>query len=227
MNRIEFITELESLLKEISEEERREAIQYYEDYFADAGIENEQHIIDELESPKKVAQTIKAGLQGKGEESSEYRETGYTDTRFEEKKTPANRENREENKSKTNNSLLKILLIIAIAIFTLPIIFPLALAGIAIIFAIAVSGFAVLGTLVLLAIVVMICGFCVTICGILEMFHFPALALVVMGGGILAFVVGLVATVLLVKACMIVFPILFRGLVNIFRKFVHRKERKL
>lgn len=77
MNRIEFMTELERLLKEIPEEERREAIQYYEDYFADAGLENEQHIIAELESPKKVAQTIKAGLRGKEEESSEYRETGY------------------------------------------------------------------------------------------------------------------------------------------------------
>ena len=87
MNRIEFMTELEKLLKEIPEEERKEAMQYYEDYFADAGLENEQHVISELESPKKVAQTIKAGLRGRGEESSEYRETGYTDTRFEEKKT--------------------------------------------------------------------------------------------------------------------------------------------
>lgn len=226
MNRIEFMTELERLLKEISEEERREAIQYYEDYFADAGLENEQHIIEELESPKKVAQTIKAGLRGKEEETSEYRETGYTDTRFEEKEILAKRESGEESKPKKSNSLLKILLIIAIAICTLPVIFPLALAGIALIFAIAVSGFAVLGTFVLLAVVVMICGFLVTICGILEMFHFPALALVVMGGGILAFVVGLVATVLMVKACMIVFPILFRGLVNIFRRFVHGKEKK-
>lgn len=222
MNRIEFMTELEKLLKEIPEEERKEAMQYYEDYFADAGLENEQHVISELESPKKVAQTIKAGLRGRGEESSEYRETGYTDTRFEEKETPARRE---ENKPKTND-WLKIILIVAIAIFTLPIIFPLALAGLAVIFAIAVSGFAVLGTLVLLAATVMICGFCITICGILEMFHFPALALVVMGGGILAFVAGLVATVLMVKACMIVFLVLFRGLVNIFRKFVHRKESR-
>ncbi|WP_461810111.1 DUF1700 domain-containing protein [Faecalimonas sp.] len=226
MNRIEFMAELERLLKAIPEEERREAIQYYEDYFVDAGVENEQHIITELESPEKVAQTIKSGLWGKEEDSSEYRETGYTDIRFEEKETPANRENREESKPKKDNSLLKILLIIAIAVFTLPIVFPLAVAGLAVIFAIAVSGFALFGTLVLLAVVVMICGFYVTICGILEIFHFPALALVVIGGGLLAFVAGLVATVLMVKVCMIVFPILSRGLVNVFRKFVNRKEIK-
>ncbi|WP_461813126.1 DUF1700 domain-containing protein [Faecalimonas sp.] len=220
MNRIEFMTELEKLLREISQEERREALQYYEDYFADAGIENEQHIIDELESPKKVAQTIKEGLLGK-EDSSEYRETGYVDTRFEEKEIPANR----EVGRKTNNNWLKILFIVVVTIFALPILLPLIFAGISIVFAIAVSGFAVLGTLVLLAVVVMICGIAITICGIIELFHFPALALVIMGGGILAFVVGLVATVLMIKACMTVFPILFRGLVNIFRKFVHRKER--
>lgn len=214
------MTELERLLKEISPEERREALQYYEDYFADAGIENEQHIIAELESPKKVAQTIKEGLLGK-EDSSEYRETGYVDTRFEEKEIPANR----EIGRKANNNWLKILFIVVVTIFALPILLPLIFAGISIIFAIAVSGFAVLGTLVLLAVVVMICGIAITICGIVELFHFPALALVIMGGGILIFVVGLVATVLMIKACMTVFPILFRGLVNIFRKFVHRKER--
>lgn len=220
MNRIEFMTELERLLKEISPEERKEALQYYEDYFSDAGVENEQHIIAELESPKKVAQTIKEGILGK-EDNSEYRETGYVDTRFEEKETPANR----EIGRKANNNWLKILFIVVVTIFALPILLPLIFAGISIVFAIAVSGFAILGTIVLLAVVVMICGFAVTICGIVELFHFPALALVIMGGGILTLVVGLIATVFMIKACMIVFPILFRGLVNIFRKIVHRKER--
>ena len=38
MNRIEFIAELEKLLQNISAEERNEAVQYYRDYFEDAGI---------------------------------------------------------------------------------------------------------------------------------------------------------------------------------------------
>lgn len=63
MNRIEFLAELEKLLQDISAEERKEAVQYYKDYFEDAGLENEQHIIEELGSPKKVAETIKAGLK--------------------------------------------------------------------------------------------------------------------------------------------------------------------
>ena len=37
MNRIEFMTELASLLQDIPVEERKDAMQYYNDYFDDAG----------------------------------------------------------------------------------------------------------------------------------------------------------------------------------------------
>lgn len=147
MNRIEFMAELESLLKDIPAEERDEAVQYYRDYFEDAGIENEMQIIAELGSPQKVAQTIKEGLRGKNEESSEYRETGYADTRFEYKETPANRNVYEnEKKQEKTNTLIKVLLIIAIVIVGAPVILPVALAVICVVFALGVSGFAVLGS---------------------------------------------------------------------------------
>ena len=57
MNRIEFMDQLKDLLREISAEEREEALQYYEDYFADAGEEHEAEVIRELGSPQKVAAT--------------------------------------------------------------------------------------------------------------------------------------------------------------------------
>ena len=41
MNRKQFLYELEQLLKDIPDNERAEAIQYYNDYFDDAGAENE------------------------------------------------------------------------------------------------------------------------------------------------------------------------------------------
>ena len=64
MNRIEFMTELASLLQDIPAEERRDAMQYYNDYFDDAGEDQEQQVIDELESPQKVAEKIKADMTG-------------------------------------------------------------------------------------------------------------------------------------------------------------------
>lgn len=60
MNKEEFLKRLEELLQDIDAIEREEALNYYRDYFEDAGVEHE--IIHELESPEKVAQTIKEGL---------------------------------------------------------------------------------------------------------------------------------------------------------------------
>ena len=89
MNRIEYMTELAALLQDVPVEERREAMKYYNDYFDDAGEENEQRVIEELGSPEKVAATIKAGLSGGGDTEGEFSENGYTDTRFEQKDVPA------------------------------------------------------------------------------------------------------------------------------------------
>ncbi len=60
MNRIEFMETLSRLLLDIPEEDRIDALKYYNDYFDDAGSENEQNVIEELESPEKVAMKIKA-----------------------------------------------------------------------------------------------------------------------------------------------------------------------
>ena len=58
MNRQEFFRRLEYLLRGIPEHERMDALAYYNDYFDDAGVENEQQVIRELGSPETVAQMI-------------------------------------------------------------------------------------------------------------------------------------------------------------------------
>ena len=62
MSRWEFMRQLEELLSDISPSEREEALQYYNDYFNDAGKENEQEVIKALGSPEQVAQIVKDGL---------------------------------------------------------------------------------------------------------------------------------------------------------------------
>lgn len=76
MNRIEFLRQLEVLLSGISQSEKEEAIQYYNDYFDDAGAENETEVIKALGSPAKVAETIKSGLSGKSQDDLEFTERG-------------------------------------------------------------------------------------------------------------------------------------------------------
>ena len=62
MKREEFLKQLEQLLDGISEEEKADALAFYRSYFEDAGEENEESVIAELESPEKVAQSIKKNL---------------------------------------------------------------------------------------------------------------------------------------------------------------------
>ena len=59
MNRMQFMQRLSQLLKDLPDEERFDALKYYNNYFDDAGEENEAQIIAELGSPEAVATVIK------------------------------------------------------------------------------------------------------------------------------------------------------------------------
>lgn len=77
MNRADFMKNLAELLADVPLTEREEAIQYYNDYFDDAGEENEQSVIASLGSPEQLAGTIKAGLAD-GENIGEFTEKGFS-----------------------------------------------------------------------------------------------------------------------------------------------------
>jgi len=62
MNRIEFIEELKKKLRKLPYDEIKEAVDYYEGYFDDAGVENEQAVLTELGSPSAVASQIIAAF---------------------------------------------------------------------------------------------------------------------------------------------------------------------
>ncbi len=59
MNKEEFLQELGSLLSDIPEKDREDAIKYYSDYIDDAGEEAE-HAIAELGSPESIARIVKS-----------------------------------------------------------------------------------------------------------------------------------------------------------------------
>ena len=84
MNRKEFMDQLEKLLSDFSEDERREALDYYESYFDEAGEAEEASVIQKLGSPGKVAAIIKADLRENSDSAGTYTEKGYYDERTEE-----------------------------------------------------------------------------------------------------------------------------------------------
>lgn len=76
MDRAEFMSRLTASLSDVQPTEREEAIQYYNDYFDDAGEENEQGVLASLGSPEELAKSIKAGLLDGGS-AGEFTESGF------------------------------------------------------------------------------------------------------------------------------------------------------
>lgn len=61
MTRQEYMQQLAALLAAMPEAERRDALDYYEEYFDAAGPEKEAQTIQELGSPQNVAEKIWEG----------------------------------------------------------------------------------------------------------------------------------------------------------------------
>ena len=66
MNKDQYLRKLEYLLSDLPEEERREAMEYYVEYFEEAGPEREAEVMRELGTPETVAETIHKELADKG-----------------------------------------------------------------------------------------------------------------------------------------------------------------
>lgn len=82
MTKYEFLGDLSRFLSDLPEDERKQAMKYYEDYFADAGEEHEQEVIQELGTPKDIAKILL-------EESSEHIQYGNgTSTHMENQMEP-------------------------------------------------------------------------------------------------------------------------------------------
>lgn len=60
MTRDEFLAAMERELTRLKVSDRAEAMEYYIEYFAEAGPENEQKVIAELGSPERIAAQIRA-----------------------------------------------------------------------------------------------------------------------------------------------------------------------
>lgn len=209
MNRVEFINQLESLLWDIPESDRLDAIAYYNDYFDEAGPENEANVLRELGSPERVASIIKADLNTVGNEKAEYTEQGYSDGR-----SGVNQNAPVIKKRKWN---LPIPLVIVILVFASPVLLGIGgglLGGIAGLFGgligIVAGGFGMLAG-----------GIISLIGGIIKLISAPVEGLVLMGTGSLSLALGILFVLLFVLCVFKWFPKLFRNVINWIQDKIH------
>lgn len=242
MNRLEFMTELTALLQDISVEEREEALQYYNDYFEDAGIKKEYDVIKELGSPKRVADMIHAGLEGQNEENSEYRETGYTDTRFENYDHPATREGQKKEseneyhyaesysdrteKKPWTNKWLKLILVILIICIGAPIIIPLAVGIMALFLGILITVIVAIGGILIAGAAIAISGFIVLFAGVAKLFVSVPAAFAYAGIGFIMIAIGAVVTALVWWIAWKLIPPMFRCFVNLCKRIFTRNRKE-
>ena len=217
MNRAIFIARLRELLADVTEAEREEAISYYEEYFEDAGVENEQSVIESLGSPEKVAATIKAGLN-ENTEDGEFTETGYSAGSYENKDEVAERMNGKGFKKGIKMSTGGWILILILCIFALPILGPL-LVGIGsvcigIIAAIVAVFFAVL----VVGIALVVTAIALVVAGVAALIATPVAGLALLGAALFVGGLGILISILGFWIVTKVVPPAFRGLINLCRK---------
>lgn len=225
MKKEEFLRRLEQLLSGISEEEKADALGYYRSYFEDAGEENEEAIAAELESPEKVAESIRKnlGLEGNG---SYYN-------------SMANRD--EEYYRNVNNTIQNLqghpkndkggwsALTITILILTSPIWLTLLLAVICVLFTVVAVLLGVAITVAAVMAAFIIVGFALIGGGFTALFSGELLVgLGLIGSGLIILALGLLMVVLTVWIFGGFLPWALKGIVRLCRKpFDKRKEYAL
>lgn len=243
MTRLAFMGELESLLSDIPIEERNEALQYYNDYFQDAGEDHEEEILKELVSPQRIAGIIKAELDSNAtdrENRGYFTEKGYQDTIYKDEKFEIVGAARKEDSEKSNTTEntqqgqgqynqsnaaggqqqkqknTNIGLIILLAVFAIPIGIPLIVSFFSVLFAVVVTIFALILGLGIAGISMMGAGAALIIAGLIKI-GIPFLGLVLCGSGLVVFGLGMLFTMFTGFLCKKVLPTVVMGIVNLCR----------
>lgn len=162
MNKNQFLVELRKRLRGIPQEEFEQAVEYYEEYFLDAEVDDVQDVTSKVGTPDEVARRIWDECVDKRVQTQ--REEGGV-----------------KNTAKT-------VWLIILGIFAAPIALPIAIAIAAVIFALVVSVIAVIASIVIAAVSIVVFG----IVSIPAIFiaHGLGQALVVAGMSLLAIALG-------------------------------------
>ncbi len=219
MNREEFLRQLEQLLTGISEEEKADALAFYRSYFEDAGEENEASVIAELESPQKVAESIRKNL-GLDKNGGYYNTYANRDAEYYKNVNRTIQNLSGQNREPKNNwSALTITVLVLTSpvwLTLLLVLLSVLLAVVAVLFAVAIAALAVMAALVVTGFVLIGCGFASIPSG------GAAIGIGLIGSGLLVLALGVLAVLLVVWVFGAFLPWAFRGIAKLCRRLVRR-----
>ena len=221
MKREEFLKQLEQLLDGISEEEKADALAFYRSYFEDAGEENEESVIAELESPEKVAQSIKKNL-GMEKENGSYGMPADQNPEWNKNDDDMFVKSEEAPKEKKGGwsaaAIVLVVLTSPLWLTLLLVVASLLLAVVAILFGIAVAVVAVMASLVFAGFLLIGFGFSTLFTGGV------AVGLGLTGAGLLVLGLGILAVLLVVWVSGVFLPWAVRGIIGLCKKPFEKKK---
>ena len=224
MTKETFLKELEQYLQGISEEERKEAVLYYENYFEDASIENEEAVLEELGSPREVASSILADLEDAKTEKADTlpmpafsvetkeKQNGQQENTYTGKKEYKQKNNRvmQEKTEKRDNS--KWILGSLLLLFTLPVWLGVVLGMIGALVGLVIAVVALIIGFGLASGICVIAGIGVFAFGVFRLFLAPLEGVLCFGSGLLVFGIGILLF-LAVLLCVQLIKFICKGIV--------------
>ncbi len=233
MNRAEFMRQLDSLLQNIPQTEREAALQYYNDYFDDAGAENERDVLEALGTPARVAENIKrdmtlSGGNGSKAPYNDGRDCGSEDGQGNSVRNPVirfgdagNPENPDTTVQKNNNTVFTVLSILA-AVFLFPIGLGLASALVSALLGLFIGWFSLILGFAAAALALLLVLVALLVAGAVCLAESPLAGVAVMGVGLILGGIGILFAMLTVALAGIVTPWLFRGLCALWKWCVEK-----
>ena len=213
MNRTDFMKQLESLLQNISPAEREEALQYYNEYFNDAGAENEQAVIEALGNPAKVAENIKRDLYG----------SGYGDVQkniSNERAVVAYQQNINERSQEKEQKMSTgmIVLIVVLCVLASPVILGVGGGLIGTVAGVIASWFAMILGVGAAAITLLLLFLVLVVLGGIALFTDPLVGIALLGGGLVCGGIGILCLMLTIAMAGIATPAVCKWIAGLFKR---------
>ena len=227
MNKEVFLNRLESLLRDIPEMERTEAIAYYTEYFEDSELSDEA-VIRELGTPEEVAHNIREEVSEK-EIITNIPAAAGNQTSQNAGQNMGNKNQSSESKTaeqvksdSSEKTLITVLIVIAI-ILAVPIWMPLAGTLFGIVVGVFATVFAIFLSVAICAIVFFVVGVILFGMGIANLFVIPLASICLFGTSFLLVGLSFLCCLATIKFCTVVFPAMFRGIVYLVKLPFNKK----
>ena len=250
MNKETYLQELRKGLKILPQYDRDEAVEFYEEYFDEAGIENEAKVIEELGEPKILAKKILVDVvDRKYEETMAATNPDYssqnamavvpapTASGFDnnaaagaagtaygaqaETLPPVQPQAQKEEKKNDQPSALKTLLIVLAAIFALPL-SPVIFALLIVVSVLVFVAFVVLISFLIAGIAMFVAAIGTIVFGLIALFINPVAGMCVLGSGLTVFGLG----IFFIIGSIALIRVTAHGLAKGLGRIVHKRNRK-